>query len=137
MTIDKIQELQIYITIKDHKYNFPHSISCRLINPSKTNIGKISKAILHKSNIRLVSSFKFNQWENNDSVINWFKNIPEKKLCTFIVFDIECLQPAISLELFYKALQFTKNLCKITNEEIGIIMQARKALLFNKNEPWV
>ena len=57
--VEKIQELQTYITEKDHKENFPHSISCRLINPSKTNIGKISKTILDK--IQLVSSVKVNQ----------------------------------------------------------------------------
>ena len=37
-----------FITIKDHKPNFPGHIECRLINPSKTEIGKISKAILEK-----------------------------------------------------------------------------------------
>ena len=67
---------------------FPTSVF-RIINPSKTVIGKISKTIFDKINIQLVSSIKVNQWKNSDSVINWFKNIPEKKLCTFIVFDIE------------------------------------------------
>ena len=54
-----------------------------------SSIGKISKTIFDKINIQLVSSIKVNQWKNSDSVINWFKSIPEKKLCTFIVFDIE------------------------------------------------
>ena len=119
--IEKIQESQTYITVKDHKDNFPHNISCRLIDPSKTDIGKISKAILGKINIQLLSSIKVNQWKNSDSVINWFKNIPEN----------------ISLELFNKGLQFAKSLYKISDEEISIIMQARKTLLFNDNEPWV
>ena len=30
-----------------------------------------------------------------------------------------------------------KSLCKITHEEISIIMQARKTLLFNNNKPWI
>ena len=50
--IEKIQESQTYITVKDHQDNFPHSIPCRLINPSKTYIGKISKAMLDKINIQ-------------------------------------------------------------------------------------
>ena len=41
--------------VKDHEDNFPHSISCRLINPSKTDTG------FNKINIRLVSSIKLNQ----------------------------------------------------------------------------
>ena len=135
--IEKIQKSQTYITIKDHEDNFPHSISCRLINPSKADIGKICKAILDKINILLVSSIKVNQWKNNDSVNDWFKNIQEKKSYTFIAFDIENFYPWISLELFNKALQFAKSLCKITDKEIIIIMQARKTLLFNNNEPLV
>ena len=33
-------------------------------------------------------------------------------------------------------MQFAKSLCKITDEEISIIIQARKTLVFNNNEPW-
>ena len=124
--MDKIQETQTYITVKDHKENFLHSISCRLINPSKTDIRKIRKAILHKSNMQLVSSIKVNQWNNSHSVINWFKNIPEMKLCIFIVSDIENFCPSISLELFYKALQFAKSLCNITDERLVSLCKREK-----------
>ena len=48
--IDKMQETEAYITIKDHKEDFPNKISCRLINPSKSSTGKISKGILDKIN---------------------------------------------------------------------------------------
>ena len=34
-------------------------------------------------------------------------------------------------------MQFAKGFCKITDEEISIIMQVRKTLLFNINKPWV
>ena len=40
--IEKIYEKEAYITIKDHKKDFPNKISCRLINPSKSGIGRIS-----------------------------------------------------------------------------------------------
>ena len=103
----------------------------------KTDVGKISKTILDKINIPLVSSIEVNQWKNNDCIIKWFINLPEKKSCTFIVFDIENFYPSISLEFLNKKLQFAKSLCKITYEESSIIMQARKTLLFNNNEPWV
>ena len=48
-SIEKLQETEAYITIKDHKEDFPN-ISCRLINPSKSSIGKISKVILDEIN---------------------------------------------------------------------------------------
>ena len=35
-----------FITVKDHKENFRSSPKCRLINPAKTDLGKISKQIL-------------------------------------------------------------------------------------------
>ena len=61
---------------------------------------------------------------------------PRKAVVHFF-FSIENFYPSVSMELFNKALQFAKSLCKITNEVISIIMQARKTPLFNDNEPWV
>ena len=37
--VECIDEREAYITIKDLKENFPHKISCRLISPSKSEIG--------------------------------------------------------------------------------------------------
>ena len=47
--MEQIYENESYITIKHHKEDFPNKISCRLINPSKSDIGKISKSILDKT----------------------------------------------------------------------------------------
>ena len=40
--IKKMQESESYITVNDHKEDFPHKISRRLTKPSKWDIGKIS-----------------------------------------------------------------------------------------------
>ena len=77
--IKKMKETQTYITVKNHKEDFPHKISCRLINPSKSDIGKISKIILDRINQKLVTSTSANQWKNTQSVIDWYVNIPNKK----------------------------------------------------------
>ena len=61
--IDKMQESESYITVKDHKEDFPHKVSCRLINPSKSDIGKISKHILDKINQKIRSVTEVNQWK--------------------------------------------------------------------------
>ena len=87
--IEKMKETQTYITVKDHKEDFPHKISCRLINPSKSDTGKISKIILDRINQKLVTSTSANQWKNTQSVIDWCVNIPNKKHSAFAVFDIE------------------------------------------------
>ena len=46
--IDWLQKNEAYITAKDHNENFQSSPTFRLINPTNTNIGKISKTILDK-----------------------------------------------------------------------------------------
>ena len=49
-----LEETEAYITIKDHKSEFPNKIPCRLIYPSKSSIGKISKVILDKINEKII-----------------------------------------------------------------------------------
>ena len=55
--IPKYQKSKAFLTIKDHKPNFLHNISCRTINPSKSHLGKWVKVILqnHIEAIRLKS----------------------------------------------------------------------------------
>ena len=48
--IEVYGDANAFITLKDHKENFENQPKCRLINPAKTNIGKISKQILEKVN---------------------------------------------------------------------------------------
>ena len=128
--LDKMQETQSYLTIKDHKDNFPNRVQCRLINPSKTDIGKISKHILDKINLKVVEKYNLKQWKNTSSVIEWFKSINNKEECSFIIFDIESFYPSISQKLFTDAINFAKSAYNISNEEIDIIMQARKTPTF-------
>ena len=135
--VEKMQESESYITVKDHKEDFPHKISCRLINPSKSDIGKISKHVLDKINQNLRSVTEVNQWKNSHSVIDWFSNIRNKRNTSFFVFDIESFYPLISLELLEDAINFAKTICNISEQDLAIIMQARRTLLFNNGEPWV
>ena len=44
--MEVIQKKESFITLKDHKDNFETNPKCRLINPSKTDMGKIAKQIL-------------------------------------------------------------------------------------------
>ena len=56
--VDAMTRSKAYITVKDHKPRFPDKIDCRLINPSKTYIGKISKNILDRINIDIKKNFQ-------------------------------------------------------------------------------
>ena len=59
--IEKIEETEAYITVKDHKEGFPHKLSFRLMNFSKYDIGKISKNLLDKINKILILNTNVNQ----------------------------------------------------------------------------
>ena len=109
-----MQESESYITVKDHKEDFPHRLSCRLINPSKSDIGKISKYVLDKIYQKLRSVTEVNQWKNSHSVTEWFKNIRNKRNASIFVFDIESFYPSISLNLLEDAINFAKTVCNIS-----------------------
>ena len=134
--IEIMEQSEAYITVKGHKEGFPHKPSFRLINPSKSELGKVSKRILDNINKCIIEHTKVNQCKNSASVIEWFKAIKNKQQCTFIVFDIESFYPSISSDLFNKALKFAEEIISIADSDLKIMMHSRKTLLFHKNEPW-
>ena len=134
--MERLQQSEAYITVKDHKDDFPANPKFRLINPSKTDVGKVSKVILDRINKELLEKIKVNQWKSSKAVINWFKEVKEKQRCTFIKFDVDNFYPSITLELFNKAIHFAKDHTNITEDELKTIMQARKTLLYHNGEPW-
>ena len=69
--------------MKDHKKGFLNNPLFRLINPSKSDIGRISKKIL------VIQETKVNQWKNTNIVIAWFKSLPNKSCLPFVNFDVE------------------------------------------------
>ena len=132
-----LKKNECFISYKDHKEGFPGRIETRLINPSKSNIGKISKIILQRINSNLRAKTGLNQWQSSDQAISWFNGIRNKQKFTFLKLDIISFYPSISEELLNKAISWAKNLEPITNEEIKIIKHSRKSFLFHKNECWV
>ena len=62
--VEKIKEIEAFLTIKDHKEDFPHSLSFRLINPSKSDIGKTSKSLLDTINENILKQTNVNPWKN-------------------------------------------------------------------------
>ena len=132
-----IAENETFITIKDHKPNFPNNITCRLLNPCKSEIGRISKVYLENINNSIRTSTNLNQWRNSRVVIDWFKSIPQKKVAHFIKFDIVSFYPSISKNVLSAAIEFAKNYYDIKDEMVNAIMNSRKAFLFYDGNPWV
>ena len=134
--IDVLQKNECFITLKDHKTGFPGRVETRLINPSKSNLGKISKQILQRINKNLRIKTGLQQWQSSDQAVSWFQGINNKNKYTFFKLDIVAFYPSISEELLDKSIAFAKTLVPITNEEIKIIKHSRKSFLFHNKESW-
>ena len=135
--IESFAKGEAFVTLKDHKDNFVSHHECRLINPAKSEIGKISKHHLDTINTTIHKKTKLNQWHSTSSVTAWFSNIPKKNECKFLKFDIVNFYPSITKELLTASIGFAREHTEITDETINIIMHARKSLLFNpQGEIW-
>ena len=102
--IPKFQLQECFLTVKDHKEEFPNKIHCRLINPSKSHVARVSKNILDNINKTVRSMTNLTQWRNTKEVLKWLNNIPEKSSKMFIKFDIVNFYPSISKKVLLKAL---------------------------------
>ena len=80
--INTTAKREVFITLKDHKP------TCRLINPTKAEIGKVSKRILGRMNTKVVHTLQLNQWKNTKAVLNWFNSI-------------QCKAPSMSLTFIH------------------------------------
>ncbi|XP_044180078.1 uncharacterized protein LOC122961531 [Acropora millepora] len=137
---DRVESLAMndaFITLKDHKDNFANRPICRLINPSKTEVGRISKQILEEINRELVIATKVNQWKNTSSVVQWYKQLQNKRNSTFICFDVVEFYPSISEALLNRALDFASQHVNISATDRQIIINAKHSLLFSNGQPWM
>ena len=68
--VECMSKKDAFITLKYHKANFKTSPSCRLINPSKSEMGHISKVLLEGIVKEFTRKSGLNQWRNTSSVID-------------------------------------------------------------------
>ena len=107
--IEKLAEKEAFLTLKDHKPTFHDHPTCRLINPSKSEIGVISKSILDDINTTIINKTKINLWKNTSSVLKWFNGLQQKESLSFICFDVCDFYPSITEKLLRKALDFANS----------------------------
>ena len=94
--VDTMAKQECFITLKYHKEDYTTNPIYRLLNPTKSQLGKISKQILQKISKILRSKLNLNQWQRSSEVIGWLKNIQQKNYHTFTVFDIQKCYPSIT-----------------------------------------
>ena len=90
----KSTDLECFISLKDHKDDFQNTLSSRLLNPMKCEIGKISHSILSKFISEIRSKCDLNQWQNTYACVEWFKTLENKeklhclRYCEFLPINI-------------------------------------------------
>ena len=132
-----------YITTKDHKEDFIQKPKFRLINPAKSDVGRVSKVILQDWMARLRTRLNLNQWRSTQEVIDWFNGLEDKKSLKFVKFDIVSFYPSIEKELLSKTIKWAESVepvhegCDIRNgtcetciEKFDTIYNARKSFVF-------
>ena len=134
--IPKLENSQAYITVKDHKDNFPATIKCRLINTSKTHIAKISKLILSSIVKDVRTATGLIQWKNTGELLKWFSNIKDKKNKRFVNFDIVEFYPSITKSHLINALDYAANYSNFSKNDTEIIFHSCDSLLFSKDGVW-
>ena len=134
---DCLGKVDAFISLKDHKDNFLSNAKCRLIYPAKSGIGKTSKLFMENINTKGRPLSAVHQWKNTDAVINWFKNIQNKRKSIFMQFDIEEFYPSLSKELEQKGINHASAFVRISNKDINVIMYSRKSLLFDSKNIWI
>ena len=92
---------EAFITLKHHKENFANHPKCRLINPAKSEVGKISKIILENINNAVRAATNLKQWRNSSEVIEWFVKYNNSNKCSFMQFDVCEFYPSTSKSLSY------------------------------------
>ena len=91
---------EAFITLKDHKSDFPTNPKVRLINPSKPELGRVAMLILDNMIKEIRSkNAELKQATNTKAVLEWFKSIKNKRIFKFIIFDIKSFYHSITPEL--------------------------------------
>ena len=62
--VEQFNQRESLVTLKDHKDNFQNNSKCILLNPTKSEIGIISKHYIEKINSSIRKTTNMNQWQN-------------------------------------------------------------------------
>ena len=133
----KLRKKDCYLLLKDHKPDFINKIAVRLINPTRTEIGKISKTILERCNKQITNKLQLQQWISTKDAIDWFNRIDNKQKAAFVQFDITDFYPSITEEILETAMDFAQTYSDLNEDDWEIIKHCRKTLVCNNGEQWI
>ena len=115
--LERYSRHEAFVTVKDTKEKFDEKPACnkpsRLIIPSKTDIGKVSRKKLQVINSTIREKTGLNQWLNTMQVLKWFRGLKDKDSLFFFKLDVVAFYPNISHNLLKKAIDWARNYCTI------------------------
>ena len=85
--------------LKDGKDDFRENPTIRLINPTKPELGRVSKKLVEDLVTEIKEKTKLCQWKNTLSCLQWFDKIQDKDKQTFMKLDINNYYESISKAL--------------------------------------
>lgn len=127
---------QPHFLFKDHKPDFDSKPTIRLISPTKSDIGSISKFIIDGIIPVVRDNISLSLWRSTGDVIAWFSDIADKPSYKFIQFDYVDYYGSISPSLLNKAISFARSFVDIPSADVEVILAARKTLISFDNCTW-
>ena len=136
--LEVVRKVDTYLLLKDHKDSFYREKQCRLINPTKNQLGIVSKKILDVINAKARSCLKVNQLRSTQDAIDWYNQIEDKKTKTLLKADIKEFYPSINEKVIKNALQYMKSKgIVVSDEEEEYILKAKVQIASSLNINWV
>ena len=135
--VGKLEPKNCYILLKDHKTDFINKKPARLINPTKTELGQVSKIILQGIIEQLKAQLGYNLWISTTDAIDWFRGIPQKSKATFLQFDLINFYPSINKKIFDQTIEFARKHINIPERDLEIIYSCRRGILCHDGGNWI
>ena len=136
--LEKFEYKEATVLLKDHKDTFQVKHDARLINPAKSQLGKIAKRILEKTIKVVLEKTKLNAWQSTPEVLDWFNKIDRKKKANFLVCDVKAMYASIKEHLVIKALSWARTLDQSLDDNmVSIIVNSCKSILVKSGCTWV
>ena len=128
--VQKFATNNAYLTLKDRKPNFIEKKPCRLINPAKNQIGKISKltARHHTTNTKDTTSFHLDtmaQHKRSKVMVRRDRQQKRKLNNKSITFDVVDFYPSITEDLLDRAPEHARNMTNIDETTVRTIKHSK------------
>ena len=108
----------------------------RVINPTKSKLGMVSKQMLSEIISVVISKSQLMQGKNSDSTIDWFMKLEDKRKLRFLQFDVVDFYASITPQILESSLTFAARYTPINQLTKNTIWQAN-SFLFSSQQAWV